>query len=143
MALMFFLFIYLFVYYAIASGVSDSKLEPKPETESERIEWCANLRNKYGMSSKSNTLAVLPKSLRDGYLHYCSTTPGSQQDVVLKKEMLESEESSKEVYDHSHKDVEHWCNETKNRYGVIPGQDFGSLPSSLHPLYLKVRHISW
>jgi len=53
--------------------------------------------------------------------------------------MQQKEAENLEVFYHSHKEIERWCEETKTKFSIIPGQDFGTLPVLLHSKYLKAK----
>ncbi len=110
-----------------------------PQTEEDRKAWCAAVRKEHHMTDSGNTLAVLPKSQRDSYLRLCVNTPGSVQSNALAQSMRAKEKDLAEVLGHPLKDVQRFCEETKERYSVIPGQDFGTMPAHIHPLYLRAR----
>jgi len=84
-------------------------------------------------------LRTVPKVIRDNYLQLCVYTPESKEDEGLKSEMQKKEEENMEVFNHPHKDIERWCEETKTRFDIMPGQDFGTLPATLHKSYLKAK----
>jgi len=74
-------------------------------------------------------------------LQLCVYTPESKEDAQLKTEMQQKEQEIIDMgmFSQPHKDIELWCEETKKRFNIIPGQDFGTLPVPLHKKYLQAK----
>jgi hypothetical protein len=125
-------------------GLINIPTENELTSEGDRGMWCHKVHVEFNSDEKSNIWAKIRNNLKlkEAYLKYCANiTPGSMQAAKLQAEMKLKEEDNANaaVFDHPIKEIEKWCIITKQRYGVIPGQSFGSLPPEQHERYLKAK----
>jgi len=111
-------------------------------SETARAGWCSEIREKYSgniskVVSSANILLYLQGSERTQFLNFCSSTPGSLQHTNLKAAMADN--AADAIFDHPMHEIEKWCITTRERYGVEPGQSFGSMPTEMHAHYLKAK----